>query len=51
MSDQPSTAAAGALAGRVGFSLVGEKALGLFLSENSHETLLAVHFDEVVMEG
>jgi len=31
----------GALAGRVGFSLVGEKALGLFLSENSHEMRMA----------
>lgn len=31
----------GALAGRVGFSLVGEKALGLFLSEDSHEMRMA----------
>ncbi|HNA80217.1 MAG TPA: hypothetical protein PKY99_12220, partial [Turneriella sp.] len=31
----------GALAGRVGFSLVGEKALGLFLSEDSREMRMA----------
>lgn len=31
----------GALAGRVGFSLVGEKALGLFLSEDSHQMRMA----------
>ncbi|MBV6494501.1 MAG: protein kinase UbiB [Turneriella sp.] len=31
----------GALAGRVGFSLVGEKALGLFLGEDSREMRLA----------
>jgi predicted unusual protein kinase regulating ubiquinone biosynthesis (AarF/ABC1/UbiB family) len=31
----------GALAGRVGFSLLGEKALGLFLSEDSREMRMA----------
>lgn len=31
----------GALAGRVGFSLVGEKALSLFISEDSHEMRMA----------
>ena len=31
----------GALAGRVGFSLVGEKALGLFLGEDSREMRMA----------
>jgi predicted unusual protein kinase regulating ubiquinone biosynthesis (AarF/ABC1/UbiB family) len=31
----------GALAGRVGFTLVGEKALGLFLSEDSREMRMA----------
>jgi predicted unusual protein kinase regulating ubiquinone biosynthesis (AarF/ABC1/UbiB family) len=31
----------GALAGKVGFSLVGEKALGLFLSEDSREMRMA----------